>query len=261
MNFQIKRYWYALLKDQDVRLGGWACHAMRLRGFSSRPVHPKHLFDDMKTEHLSSLFKPGINFLDIGSGVGTECILASKSGARISCGVEFDSKSLLTSNQRAKQQCGNTNFLQLDLEAGNLPFCDNCFDLINFTNVLEHIHNRGQILQELKRVKKSDGIMVLSVPNSETSWKKKLESVGLDARDDVDHKVEYTQETLREELSRASLEIVSDFKSTIPSFPWNGIIAMSAFFSPKLYKMLQSKKRDYVNSNPEESIGWVVKVK
>lgn len=89
---------------------------------------------------------------------------------------------------------------------------------------------------------------------------KKLESVGLDARDD-DHKIEYTQDTLEEELSQADLKIVSDFMPTIPIFPWNGIIAMSAFFSPKLYKKLQSKKREYVNSNQKESIGWVVIVK
>jgi SAM-dependent methyltransferase len=261
MFLKLKRYWYALLKDQDIRLGGWACHAMRLRGFSTQSVHPKHLFDEERTDYLQELLRPGISFLDIGSGVGTECILAAKNGARVACGLEYNQKSLLTAVQRAEQQDGNTAFLRVDLETGNLPFRDNYFDLINFTNVLEHLHHRGEILQEVKRVKKSDGTIVLSIPNAETTWKKKLFSAGLDPRDDDDHKIEYTKETLDAELNQAGLQRVSDFHPSIPSFPWNGLIAMSAFFSPILYQKLQRKKKEYVKARPEESTGWIITVK
>jgi ubiquinone/menaquinone biosynthesis C-methylase UbiE len=261
MTFKLRRYWYAFLKDQDIRLGGWACHAMRLRGFSSRPVHPKHLFDEERTDYLQELLLPGLSFLDIGSGVGTECILAAKSGARISCGLEYNQQSLLTAVQRAKQQGGHTTFLRVDLEAGKLPFRDDCFDLINFTNVLEHLQHRREILREIKRVKRTEGIVVLSVPNAMTTWKEKLQSAGLDPRDDDDHKIEYTKETLEAELSQAGLQRVSAFQPIIPSFPWNGIIAMSAFFSPKLYLKLQRKKKEYVKTRPEESTGWIMSVK
>ncbi len=257
----LRRYWYAFLKDQDIRLGGWSCRAMQLRGFSTQPVHPKHLFDEERTEYLHNLLRGDIDFLDIGSGVGTECILAAKIGARVSCGLEYDKKSLQTAIQRARQQEVQANFFQVDLESATLPFRSSCFDLINFTNVLEHLHHRREILQEVKRVKKTDGIMVLSVPNAETTWKKMLLSAGLDPRDDADHKIEYTKETLEAELNQAGLQRISDFHSSIPSFPWNGMIAMSAFFSPAIYKKLQRGKKEYVKSRPEESTGWFLTVK
>ena len=71
---------------------------------------------------------------------------------------------------------------------------------------------------------------------------KKLTSVGLDPRDDDDHKIEYTMKVLDEELNQAGLQRISDIWPSIPSFPWNGFVAISAFFSPRLYKFLQRKR-------------------
>lgn len=260
MMLRLRRYWYGFLKDQDIRLGGWACHAMRWRGYAARPVHPKHLFDEQRTDYLEGLLRPGMCFLDVGSGVGTECILAAKNGARVSCGLEYNQKSLQTARQRTGRYEGGTAFLRVDLETGRLPFRDNCFDLINFTNVLEHLHHRIEILQEIKRVKKTEGLVVLSVPNAETTWKKKLLAAGLDPRDDDDHKIEYTVRSLEAELNQAGLQLISALHPSIPSLPWNGLIAMSAFFSPRLYKHLQRKKKEYVNKRPEESTGWIMTV-
>ena len=256
----LRKIWYAALKEQDVRLGGWSCHAMKMRGYSNRPIHPKHLFDEERTHYLSALLKPGIAFLDIGSGVGTECKLASENQAKIVCGVEYDWNSLITAVRRTETEENKVSFLRLDLESGTLPFQDNSFDLVNFTNVLEHIHARKAILREVKRIKKDDGVMVLSIPNAGTSWKKKLQRAGLDPRDDDDHKIEYSMDSIEEELASAGLNIISDFAPIIPSFPWNGIIAMSAFVYPGLYKWLQKKKKDFVKKHPKESTGWIFTV-
>jgi len=233
---------------------------MQLRGYSSRPIHPKHLFDEQRSDYLHRFFKQGIMFLDIGAGVGTDCLCAAKKGAVVSIGLEGNLESITTADTRNCQDNSVVGFLQIDLEQGVLPFTDHCFDLINFSNVLEHLYNRTAVLQELKRVKKPDGLAVLSVPNSETTWKKQLRSVGLDATDDPDHKIEYSEESLRLELAAANLQISSELMPIIPSFPWNGIIAMSAFFSPKLYTWLQARKRKYVLAHPDESIGWVFTV-
>ncbi len=117
------------------------------------------------------------------------------------------------------------------------------------------------MLGEIKRVKKPDGMVIISVPNSETSWKKRLASAGLDSMDDPDHKIEYSKESLFHEMEESGLSISSELMPIIPSFPWNGIIAMSAALSPKLYKRLQKEKRKYVKINPDESLGWVFTVK
>lgn len=256
----LKKYWYLFLKQQDYSLGVLSCRAMKWRGHSTRPIHPKHLFDEQRSDFLHGLFQPGISFLDLGSGVGTDCLLAAEKGAALSVGLEGDRESILTAVNRARQCKGAVDFMQIDLEQGDLPFRDRCFDLINFSNVLEHLHNRKGILSELKRVKKKDGLAVISVPNSETSWKKKLVAAGLDSKDDPDHKVEYSRQSLLEELQASDLRLCSDLMPIIPSFPWNGLIAMSAFLSPALYKRLQAGKRNYVQNHPDESIGWVFTV-
>jgi len=257
----LKKYWYLFLKYQDYSLGVLSCSCMKWRGFSSRPIHPKHLFDEQRADFLHNLFKKSIFFLDLGSGVGTDCLLASDKGVILSVGLEANPESIITASKRKNALQQAVTFMRVDLEQGALPFSDGCFELINFSNVLEHLHNRESILREIKRVKTKDGIAVISVPNAETTWKKKLEAAGLDSRDDPDHKIEYSKQSLIDEFMLADLHICSDFMPIIPSFPWNGLIAMSAFLSPALYKRLQAAKRRYVLRHPEESIGWIVTVK
>ncbi len=256
----LKKYWYLFLKQQDYSLGVLSCSAMKWRGFSQRPIHPKHLFDEQRSDYLHGLFRPGISFLDLGSGVGSDCLLAAEKGSALSVGLEGNRESILTAVNRARQCKRAVFFMQIDLEQGGLPFRDHCFDLINFSNVLEHLHNRKGILSELKRVKKKDSLAVISVPNSETSWKKKLDAAGLDSKDDPDHKIEYSRQSLLKELQAADFHLCSDLMPIIPSFPWNGLIAMSAFLSPALYKRLQTRKRNFVRKYPDESIGWVFTV-
>ena len=257
----LKKYWYLFLKYQDTCLGNFSCQAMKLRGFSSCPIHPKHLFDEKRVEYLHGCFQEDMYFLDLGSGVGSDCLLAAEQGARVSVGIEYNQKNIATAVQRAADKNMAAVFMQGNLEDGRLPFNDQVFDLVNFSNVLEHITNRVPLLQELKRVKKKEGYAIISAPNAGTTWKKKLEAVGLDPRDDADHKIEYTKESLLHEFSQADLQCCSDFIPIIPSFPWNGLIAMSAAVSPALYKYLQRKKRTFVEQNPEESIGWIVTVR
>jgi len=230
---------------------------MKFRGFSDTVIHPKHLFDENRSNLLYSMFKPGINFLDLGSGVGSDCIVAKQKGVLNAVEVESNRNNIDIAVLRAQQRGVQVEFIQYDLEQAALPFKDDTFDLVNFSNVLEHLNNRVAVLRDLKHKKKNEGIVVISIPNTNTSWKIKLRSVGLDSYDDSDHKIEYTPNSLKDELGRADLKIISDLHPIVPSFPWNGIISMSAAVSPRLYRKLQVAKRRYVEKNPEESIGWV----
>lgn len=47
----------------------------------------------------------------------------------------------------------------------SLPFPDNYFDCIIFSEVLEHLSNETKALKELKRVLKKNGVILISVPN------------------------------------------------------------------------------------------------
>jgi 2-polyprenyl-3-methyl-5-hydroxy-6-metoxy-1,4-benzoquinol methylase len=59
------------------------------------------------------------------------------------------------------------NVISHDIEANGLPFDDNMFDAILFTEVLEHIaiKNPVDILSDMRRVLKSGGLLILSTPN------------------------------------------------------------------------------------------------
>ena len=50
-----------------------------------------------------------------------------------------------------------------DLNQG-ISFSDNMFDTILFTDVLEHLKNPGRILEEISRVMKADGTLIMAIP-------------------------------------------------------------------------------------------------
>lgn len=55
--------------------------------------------------------------------------------------------------------------LRVDIEHG-LPFCDASFDLIWCSEVIEHLYNVADTLQEFRRVLKPGGKIVITTPNS-----------------------------------------------------------------------------------------------
>jgi len=254
----VRRVWYQALILQNHWLERAACNAMQWRGFADRAIHPKHLFDEMRASYLSQQFRSGMRFLDIGSGEGTDCLAAARHGASKVVGVEGNPESVKAARRRAlEEDCSNIEFVELDLENGALPFEDDSFDLINFSNVLEHIENRAALLSEIVRVKTGDGEVVMSVPNSQTTWKKRLRAAGVDSRDDPEHKIEYSRDELRAELSYAGLDIQSPLMPIVPSFPWHGVLALTAAISPGWYRKSQRYKRRLVDAKPDESTGWV----
>jgi SAM-dependent methyltransferase len=46
-----------------------------------------------------------------------------------------------------------------------LPFKDSSFDGVNLIEVIEHVEHQAQLIREIARVLKSDGVVVISTPN------------------------------------------------------------------------------------------------
>ncbi|MFA5358409.1 MAG: class I SAM-dependent methyltransferase [Patescibacteria group bacterium] len=98
------------------------------------------------------------NIIDIGCGEGFTLDRIQKSSINKEL-VGIDS-SLVAVN------LGKELFPQLDLRLGNiyqLPFPDKSFDLVVCTEVLEHLENPSQALQEIVRMAKK--YIILSVPH------------------------------------------------------------------------------------------------
>ncbi len=52
----------------------------------------------------------------------------------------------------------------------NLPFAKNSFDIVICSEVLEHTFSPENVFQELTRVLKENGVMVVTIPNGAWSW-------------------------------------------------------------------------------------------
>ncbi len=67
----------------------------------------------------------------------------------------------------SKKWVKTLNIQTCDIENNSLPFCDKAFDCVIFTEVLEHISIKSpiEILKEIKRVTRRDGIIIISTPN------------------------------------------------------------------------------------------------
>ncbi|MDQ6970802.1 MAG: class I SAM-dependent methyltransferase [Mariprofundus sp.] len=53
----------------------------------------------------------------------------------------------------------------VDLNDGLLPYADACFDLITFTEVVEHLENHRAIIREAYRILKPNGVILITTPN------------------------------------------------------------------------------------------------
>ncbi len=117
--------------------------------------------------------KPHETFLDVGCASGRQVFQAAKVCKR---GVGTDIAKNFTDKATAHAQergIKNVEFFPAPME--KLPFPDESFDVILCAEVLEHPLNPKPGLQEISRVLKRNGRLVVSVPNENgdgTYWKR-----------------------------------------------------------------------------------------
>lgn len=58
------------------------------------------------------------------------------------------------------------DYPEVDLEKSRLPFRNNSFDCVSMLEVMEHLKEPTHIIKEIKRVAKPNGIIFISLPNS-----------------------------------------------------------------------------------------------
>ncbi len=118
----------------------------------------------IKLEHLHrySLAFPFASekiVLDIACGDGYGTALLADVAYKVE-GVDLDSKTIEYASKKYLRQ--NINFTIGDIL--NIPFEDNFFDLIICFETFEHLDEHDRLLNEVKRVLKDDGILIMSTP-------------------------------------------------------------------------------------------------
>ena len=124
-------------------------------------------------EHLNSIKFEG-KLLEVGSGRGRFCLdIAKKFPKSKVIGIDLSKQMVDYSNNEAKRQkIVNTTFFVGN--ANNLQFEDNYFDVVLCLQVLMHIPDKLRVLNEIKRVTKGDGLIMVNQINSSHSWRTKV---------------------------------------------------------------------------------------
>jgi 2-polyprenyl-3-methyl-5-hydroxy-6-metoxy-1,4-benzoquinol methylase len=256
-----KRLYQAYLKGVvrlNVLAKSAAVRLTKLTGKSRVAIHPKHL---IKTEasqqwYLEGL-TPGCRVLDVGCGNGSHALWAASCQASV-VGIDYNWLHLKTGQVLSvEQKQNNVAFLYGSVEQ-RLPFTTHCFDRVLLLDVIEHLYRRIEVLREINRVLRPGGLLFLSAPNRETSWKRTLKRAGLFYFTDPDHKVEYTWEELQSELQVGGFKVQGAPLPIVYDTAWAGLIDVSGGLSLPLYRRLSQWKVEMAQRYPQESIGWRV---
>jgi SAM-dependent methyltransferase len=101
--------------------------------------------------------------LDAACGVGSGTAILAEASARRVVGLDRDAKAILNARERAGDVA---EFLLGDLRA--LPFEESSFDLVTCFASVEHVVEQDAVLDELRRVLRQDGMLLISSQNPET---------------------------------------------------------------------------------------------
>jgi len=134
--------------------------------------------------------------LDVGCGIGDFIGLTKNSiGADI--------------NKYNVQYCLNKNIDAVLFSNNKLPFDENSFDCVIFDNVIEHIYDSNDILNDAARVLSKGGLMVIGVPVFKHFFH------------DADHKIYHSKDSMMNALLVPRMEYESDFNT-----PSNSILKL-----------------------------------
>lgn len=118
----------------------------------------KAVFDDM----LGGMPLSGLRVLDVGCGTGEFTLLAQHKGANV---ISLDIGYRLLEVARGKGV-----LTPVVADALVLPFESESFDLVLSSECVEHTTNGSQAVQEMIRVLRPDGRLVLTCPNRAWRW-------------------------------------------------------------------------------------------
>ncbi|HEX5712640.1 MAG TPA: class I SAM-dependent methyltransferase, partial [Solirubrobacterales bacterium] len=119
----------------------------------------------IEAEHLAryawaSQFAAGRKVLDGACGMAYGSAILAGAGASEVVGVDLDAEVVAKVSAAAKP---NTRFEVADMR--KLPFGDDEFDLVVSFETIEHVEDPETVLDELARVLKPGGLLVVSTPN------------------------------------------------------------------------------------------------
>ncbi len=111
--------------------------------------------------------RAGELLLDAGCGEGRHCFGALERGARV-IGLDLDRESLRDASKRLRRRASELGGLgeMTQGDAFHLPFCDQSFDAVICSEVMEHVHDYRAAARELARVTRPGGRVAVTIPTA-----------------------------------------------------------------------------------------------
>ncbi len=165
-------------------------------------IHPKHKILQYEKFFLNNI-KSKDAVLDIGCGNGFLAHALSQKAGNI-IGIDISKKNIIL----AKKRFSSDNLEYIIGDATAYDFKKN-FDAIILSNVLEHIKDRVGFLQKIKKLAPK---ILIRVPLLTRDWLavyKKENS--MEYRLDNTHRIEYMEESFKDEMNKAGLEVESSY--------------------------------------------------
>lgn len=124
-----------------------------------------YVYGEFVSEHLhrycvSNQFISNKVVLDIASGEGYGSNLLSKSAKQV-IGVDIDNEAI----EKAKIKYKKSNLIFKTGSADKIPVDDNTIDVLISFETIEHHDKHQEMFNEIKRVLKPDGILIMSSPD------------------------------------------------------------------------------------------------
>jgi len=157
---------------------------------------------------INSFPVSGKIILDVGCGTG-DFLQAAKNSSWNVYGIEPNEKARAIANSKTKNQVFDTNTLQ-EFESGT-------FDVITLWHVLEHLLNLETEIQNLNRLLKPNGRLVIAVPNFK-SYDAKHYNAFWAAYDVPRHLWHFSQTSISKLFSKNNLEIEKTLPMTFDAF-------------------------------------------
>jgi len=125
--------------------------------------------DEVETKLVLSLFKPteGMKILDVGCGTGNFSIKLAEMGFEV-IGIDISEDMLAKARKKANEKGLNIQFRIMDVY--NLDFSDNTFDGVLSMAAFEFIKKPQDAYNEIYRVLKQSGKILIGTINRESSW-------------------------------------------------------------------------------------------
>jgi 2-polyprenyl-3-methyl-5-hydroxy-6-metoxy-1,4-benzoquinol methylase len=121
----------------------------------------------IEAEHLvrylwASTYIEGREVLDAGCGAGYGTRILLEHGAKRCVGVDLSPEAV----EGAAERYGSGQAIEFEtVDIADLPFDDDSFDAVVCFETLEHVEDQAGVLEELERVLRADGLLLLSSPN------------------------------------------------------------------------------------------------